>query len=79
MHVKCPQQITMQLCIMSSAISSSPPLHSYYFQLLAVGTGLSRGYLGIIKFFGWKKVAIITQNENVYSVVRDAWEEGGRE
>ena len=35
-----------------------------------MGTVLSRGYLGIIRFFGWKKVAIITQNENVYSVVR---------
>ena len=44
--------------------------YSYYFQLLAVGTVLSRGYLGIIRFFGWKNVAIITQNENVYSVVR---------
>lgn len=42
----------------------------YYYQLSAVATVLADGFLGIIRYFGWKRVAIITQNENVFTVVR---------
>lgn len=41
----------------------------YYFQLLADEVGMARGFLGIIRRFGWKRVGIITQNENLFTVV----------
>lgn len=49
----------------------------YYYQLSTIGTVLSDGYLGIIRYYGWKRVAIITQNENVFVVVRRAGKEKG--
>ena len=32
---------------------------------------MARGFLGLIRTFGWKRVAIITQNENLFTVVRE--------
>ena len=46
----------------------------YYYQLLTDGSLGAVGCTGIIRFFGWKKVAIITQNENLYIVVRKGYE-----
>lgn len=41
----------------------------YYFQFLSNAALISGGYFGVIQYFGWKKVSIITQNENLWSVV----------
>ena len=43
--------------------------YRYYFQLLTNEAQTSQGFLGIIRRFGWKKVGIITQNENLFTVV----------
>ena len=45
--------------------------HRYYFQLLTNELQTSQGFLGIIRRFGWKKVGIITQNENLFTAVSD--------
>ena len=45
------------------------PVCSYYFQLLAAEAEIARGFLGIIRTFHWQRVAIITQNENLFTVV----------
>ena len=42
----------------------------YYFQLLVAEAEIAQGFFGIIKEFGWKRVGIITQNENLFTVVR---------
>ena len=31
---------------------------------------MAQGFFGIINYFGWKKVAIITQNEGLFKLVR---------
>ena len=43
--------------------------HRYYFQLLTNELQTSQGFLGIIRRFGWKRVGIITQNENLFTEV----------
>ena len=40
-----------------------------YFQVLASEATLAGGFYGIVREFGWRKVAIITQNENLFTVV----------
>ena len=57
-----------------SCVSSSPALANNdrfcsYFQLLANEVVLAGGFYSIIKKFGWSKVGIITQNENVFTLV----------
>ena len=56
--------------------------YRYYFQLLANELQTTLGFLGIIRRFGWKKVGIITQNENLFTVVsgdgRKKQEKGGK-
>lgn len=44
----------------------------YHFQVLPNAIILAKGYLGIILKYGWKKVSIITQNENLYTIVSEA-------
>jgi gamma-aminobutyric acid type B receptor len=44
----------------------------YYFQLLAEEVGMARGFLGLIRRFGWRRVGIITQNENLFTATMDA-------
>ena len=45
------------------------PVCSYYFQLVGGEAEIARGFLGIIRTFHWQRVAIITQNENLFTVV----------
>ena len=42
---------------------------NYYFQILLTDDNLANGYYGIIKTYGWKRVAIIVQNEDLFTVV----------
>ena len=41
----------------------------YYFQMLGTEDYLAIGFFGVIKQFGWRKVAFIEQDENLFSVV----------
>ena len=50
--------------------------YRYYFQLLVNELLTTRGFLGIIRRFGWKKVGIITQNERLFTVVSGARRKG---
>ena len=69
LHCKPSSTFEHLLCVMNT-----PLLHthtgSYYFQLLANEAGMARGFLGLMKRFQWKRVGIITQNENLFTTVR---------
>ena len=60
----------MQLsCVSSSAALTNRVRFPSYFQLLAPDAYLADGFLAIIKNFGWQRVAIILQDENLWTVV----------
>ena len=42
----------------------------YYFQLLATEVLNAQGFYGIIRHFGWRKVGVIVQDENLFTAVR---------
>ena len=69
LHCKPSSTFKLLLCV-----TNTPLLHthtgSYYFQLLADEAGMARGFLGLMKRFQWKRVGIITQNENLFTTVR---------
>ena len=43
--------------------------HRYYFQLLSTEAPTAYGFYSIIQYFGWKRVGIITQGENLFIAV----------
>ena len=43
----------------------------YYFQLLPTSASVAPSYFGIIREYGWRRVGLIVQNENVFTVVRN--------
>ena len=45
----------------------------YYFQLLETEVLIAQGFYGIIKYFGWKKVRIIIQDESLFTAVRKTY------
>ena len=45
-------------------------IYRYYFQLLATEVLIAKGFYGIISHFGWKRVSIIAQDENLFTAVR---------
>ena len=47
-----------------------PKMRRYYFQLLATEVRIAQGFFGIISHFGWKRVRIISQDENLFTAVR---------
>ena len=62
----------MQLsCVSSSAALGNRIRFPSYFQLLAPDAELANGFLAIIKHFGWRRVALIVQDENLMTVVRE--------
>lgn len=62
--------VYMQLsCVSSSAALTNRVRFPSYFQLLAPDAYLADGFLAIIKNFGWQRVAIILQDENLWTVV----------
>ena len=67
-HFTCilPPQIS---CVSSSAELVDRQRFRYYFQMLATEADLAIGFFGVIKQFGWRKVAFIEQNENLFTVV----------
>ena len=56
-------------CVSSSAELAKRHLFPNYFQLLAPDDDLADAFLAIIQEFGWTRVAIITQRENLLTVV----------
>ena len=44
-------------------------LNRYYFQLLASNVLVVHGFFGMIKYFGWKRVRLIAQDEEIYASV----------
>ena len=56
-------------CVSSSAALSNRIRFPSYFQLLAPDADLADGFLAIIQKFEWKRVAIITQDESLLTVV----------
>ena len=61
-----PPQIS---CTSSSTELADRQQFRYYFQMLATEADLAGGFFGVIKQFGWRKVAFIEQNENLFTVV----------
>ena len=60
----------MQLsCVSSSSELGDRVKYPNHFQLLAPDADLADGFLAIIKQFGWKKVALIVQEENLLTTV----------
>ena len=41
----------------------------YYFQMLATEVLIAGGFYGIIRNFQWKRVGVISQNENLFTEV----------
>ena len=41
----------------------------YYFQLLSSSDSIANSYHEVIQEYGWKKIALIVQNENLFTVV----------
>ena len=56
-------------CVTSSSAMANRDRFNYYFQILLTDDNLANGYYGIIKTYGWKRVAIIVQNEDLFTVV----------
>lgn len=40
-----------------------------YFQLLAADSNLADGFHAVIQRFGWRRIALIVQEENLFTVV----------
>ena len=57
-------------CVSSSHELSNRVKFPLYFQVLASEAIIAGGFYGIVREFGWRKVAIITQNENLFTVVK---------
>ena len=45
----------------------------YYFQMLATEVLIAQGFYGIIQHFGWKRVGIISQDENLFTQVNETY------
>jgi hypothetical protein len=56
-------------CASSSDVLSDRTRFPYYFQLLPSEVNLARVFYSIIKEYGWRRVALIVQNEHRYQVV----------
>ena len=60
----------MQISCASSSDELSDRIRfPYYFQLLPSEVNLARVFYSIIKEYGWRRVALIVQNEYRYQVV----------
>lgn len=46
-------------------------MNRYYFQLLASNVLVVHGFFGIIQHFGWKRVRLIGQDEEIYATVSE--------
>ena len=61
-------------CTQISCVSSSTGLANrvkfrYYFQLVPTEASIAPAYFGVIRQYGWKRIGLIVQNENLFTVV----------
>ena len=56
-------------CVASSAAFRNRNLFPRYFQLLTTEASLATAYLATIKHYGWERVALIVQDERIFTVV----------
>ena len=56
-------------CVSSSVALGNRVQYPSYFQVLSPDANLADGFFAIIKHFGWRKVALIVQDENVLTTV----------
>ena len=56
-------------CVSSSTELANRVRFRYYFQMLASDADLAPAYFGVIRQYGWKRVELIVQNENLFTVV----------
>ena len=69
-----PQDLSSIIILQVSCVSSSAALanrvqYPSYFQVLSPDVNLADGFLAIIQQFGWRKVGLIVQDENLLTVV----------
>ena len=57
-------------CVSSSTELANRVRFRYYFQLLPTEASIAPAYFGVIRYYGWKRVGLIVQNENLFTVVR---------
>ena len=62
-------------CVSSSTALRNRLRYPFYFQLLSTEETLAFAYYGAIKEYGWRKLALIVQNENLFTVV-SGWDNG---
>ena len=65
--------ISMQISCLafSTALVDRVRFH-YYFQLLPTPASIAPAFLGVIRQYGWRRVGLIVQNENLFTVVWDS-------
>lgn len=56
-------------CASSSSSLSNRIQFRNYFQMLSIADERAIGFYGVIRYFGWKKVNLIVQDENLFTVV----------
>ena len=56
-------------CVSSSIALGNRVQYPSHFQVLSPDANLANGFFAIIKHFGWRKVALIVQDENVLTTV----------
>ena len=56
-------------CASSSSELADRVRFRYYFQMLPTDVDLAPTYFGVIQQYGWRRVGLIVQNENLFTVV----------
>ncbi|CAI8012114.1 Gamma-aminobutyric acid type B receptor subunit 1 [Geodia barretti] len=62
-------------CVSSSSELKNRNRFRYYFQLLAAESQIAQGFFKIITHYGWKRISLIIQNENLFTVTMDVLKE----
>ena len=72
--------ISMQIsCLASSTELVDRVRFRYYFQLLPTAASIAPAFFGVIRHYGWRRVGLIVQNENIFTVVWGSHESSFRE
>ena len=66
----CTHTHTLQLsCVSSSAALENRDRFRYYYQLLNSEASITYAYFATIRQYQWSRVALIVQNENLFTEV----------
>ena len=69
-HFSLPPSSMQISCASASTELANRVRFRYYFQMLASDADVVPTYFGVIQQYGWRKVGLIVQNENLFTVVR---------